>query len=110
MPFFFLSGAMAERAKLESYIVFSMFNTFIVCFPAHWVWAPNGWLANMGMIDIAGAGPVHIVGGVTGLIATLMLKPRYGRFTPEDDNKMGSPSNAVLGLFMLWFVSSLTHL
>nr|KAG5695302.1 hypothetical protein BaRGS_028237 [Batillaria attramentaria] len=74
-----VSGAMAERTKLESYILFSVLNTFVYCFPAHWVWAEGGWLEQMGVIDVAGAGPVHLVGGATGLVATLMLKPRHKR-------------------------------
>lgn len=99
-----LSGAMAERTKLVSYMVFSMVNTVLFSFPAHWVWAAKGWLYGMGVVDIAGAGPVHLVGGVTGLVATLLLKPRHGRYdsgkpkTPQ----MSSPTNAVLGMFMLW--------
>ncbi len=38
------SGAMAERTKLEAYIVFSFFNTLVFCFPAHWVWSDRGFL------------------------------------------------------------------
>ena len=93
---------MAERTKLEAYIIFSFFNTIVFCFPAHWVWGDNGWLANMGFIDIAGCGPVHLVGGVTGLVATLVLKPRQGRFDSKHAPQMGSPTNALLGTFMLW--------
>lgn len=96
------SGSMAERTKLEAYMIFSLMNTFIFCFPAHWVWASNGWLSTMGVIDIAGAGPVHIVGGLTALVATVMLKPRHGRFEHETKPIMGSPTNALLGMFMLW--------
>ena len=93
---------MAERTRLEAYIVFSFINTFVFCIPAHWMWAKDGWLAVMGVIDIAGAGPVHLVGGMTGLVATLMLKPRHNRFTGRSTPVMGSPSNAILGMFMLW--------
>ncbi|XP_074651558.1 putative ammonium transporter 2 [Tubulanus polymorphus] len=100
-----VSGAMAERIKLEAYIVFSLLNTLVFCFPAHWVWAKHGWLFELGFIDIAGAGPVHLVGGTTGLIATLMLKPRRGRFDKDNPSnpQMGSPTNALLGMFMLWW-------
>ncbi len=93
---------MAERTKLEAYIIFSFINTVVFCFPAHWVWADNGWLATRGIVDIAGAGPVHLVGGVTGLIATLVLKPRHRRFENKMPPQMGSPTNALLGMFMLW--------
>ncbi|ELU13413.1 hypothetical protein CAPTEDRAFT_23023, partial [Capitella teleta] len=101
-----VSGAMAERTKLEAYLFFSFINTLVFCFPAHWVWGDNGWLKTMGMVDIAGAGPVHLVGGVTGLVATLLLKPRHGRFLREEGEEwlaMGSPTNALLGMFMLWW-------
>ncbi|XP_014670072.1 PREDICTED: putative ammonium transporter 3, partial [Priapulus caudatus] len=49
-----VSGAMAERTKLSAYIVFSFINTIIYSFPAHWVWADNGFLRQMGVVDIAG--------------------------------------------------------
>ncbi|ESO88327.1 hypothetical protein LOTGIDRAFT_126447, partial [Lottia gigantea] len=98
-----VSGAMAERTKLESYIVFSMLNTFVYCFPAHWIWGPKGWLQEMGVIDIAGAGPVHMVGGLSGLVATMVLKPRHNRYKKKKMPQMGSPTNALLGMFMLWW-------
>ena len=99
-----VSGAMAERVKLESYCLFSFLSTIIFCLPAHWIWAQNGWLRALGVVDEAGACAVHLVGGVSGLVATVMIKPRSGRF--DDDNeipKMGSPATALLGLFMLWW-------
>ncbi|XP_071794693.1 putative ammonium transporter 2 [Asterias amurensis] len=99
-----VSGAMAERTKLEAYILFSFLNTLVYCFPAHWMWDCAGWLKNMGVVDIAGAGAVHLVGGVTGLIATIMLKPRTGRFEPGAQTPaMGSPTNTIFGMFMLWW-------
>ncbi len=95
---------MAERTKLEAYILFSLLNTLVFCFPAHWVWDSKGFLRKLGIVDIAGSGPVHLVGGMTGLVATLMLKPRIGRYDSVDPPPMGSPTNAVLGMFMLWYV------
>ncbi|XP_033641011.1 putative ammonium transporter 2 [Asterias rubens] len=99
-----VSGAMAERTKLEIYIIFSFLNTVVYCIPAHWMWGDNGWLKIMGVVDIAGAGSVHMVGGVTGLVATLLLKPRTGRFIDgAEAPPMGSATNAIFGLFMLWW-------
>ena len=101
-----VSGSMVERVKMESYIIFSFVNTIVYSIPAHWLWAEEGWLYQMGAVDIAGAGPVHLVGGVTGLVATVMLKPRLGRFSGKDGDSptcpMSSPTNAVFGMFMLW--------
>nr|XP_054754561.1 putative ammonium transporter 3 [Lytechinus pictus] len=99
-----VSGAMAERTKLEAYIIFSFVNTFVYALPAHWIWAPKGWLHEMGVVDISGAGPVHLLGGVTGLVATLMLGPRDGRFGEIHERPIqSSPINTLLGLFMLWW-------
>ena len=95
---------MAERTKLSSYLFFSSLNTIIYSFPAHWVWSSNGWLNQMGMIDVAGAGPVHLVGGITGLVATMVLGPRYNRWKESNRLKMASPTNILLGTFMLWYV------
>ncbi|XP_072051520.1 putative ammonium transporter 3 [Amphiura filiformis] len=103
-----VSGAMAERTKLESYVVFSFVNTLVYCIPAHWMWSTDGWLHQLGATDVAGASTVHLVGGVTGLIATLMLGPRSTRFIDEKGEKqvetrtMSSPTNAIFGMFMLW--------
>lgn len=99
-----VSGAMAERIKLKAYILYSFLNTLTYSFPAHWVWGETGWLRQLGAIDIAGCSAVHLVGGVSGLVATMMLKPRYGKFDANAPPKqMASPTNVVLGTFMLWW-------
>ena len=101
-----VSGAMAERTRLRSYIVFSLLNTVVYCIPAHWVWAENGFLHDLGVIDIAGSGCVHIVGGASALVAARILGPRQGRY--KDGAKapaMGNGTNTMVGLFMLWYVS-----
>lgn len=61
----------------------SVFISWIYAVPAHWVWGPGGWLAKMGYVDFAGTSTVHLVGGLTGLILTIILKPRGGRFDPN---------------------------
>ena len=99
-----VSGAMAERTSLKAYTMYSFLNTLTYSFPAHWIWDEHGWLRNMGAVDIAGCGAVHLVGGVSGLVATLMLKPRTGRFDESAPPKqMASPTNVLLGTFMLWW-------
>ena len=98
-----VSGAMAERTKLTSYIVFSFFNTLVYCIPAHWMWGHNGFLKQVGAIDIAGSGCVHLVGGMSALVGTAMLKPRIGRFDEGTDcPSLGNPVNSIIGMFMLW--------
>ncbi|GFO02593.1 ammonium transporter, partial [Plakobranchus ocellatus] len=99
-----VSGAMAERTKLTAYIVFSFLNTIVYCIPAHWAWATNGFLAKLGCVDFAGSGVVHMVGGVSGLVATLLLGPRTNRFEKDAPKPpMANPANAIVGMFMLWW-------
>ena len=96
-----VSGAMAERTKLNSYVVYSFLNTAIYCFPAHWMWGEEGFLGRLGAIDIAGSSVVHLVGGTSGLVATMMLGPRLV-YDHKHQHPMGSPTNAMLGMFILW--------
>ena len=72
-----VSGAMAERTNLKAYMLFSFLNFTSYVFPAHWLWDERGFLKKLNVLDVAGCGPVHLVGGVSALIATIMLKPRY---------------------------------
>lgn len=111
-----VSGAVAERMNLKAYIIFAFTNTLTYCFPAHWVWGEKGWLKEMGVIDMGGASPVHLVGGVAGLVATMMLKPRVGRFKNDSGGEslrhnMGCPTNVLLGRFRpLPFVNTTINL
>lgn len=98
-----VSGAMAERTRLTAYIIFSFINTIVYCLPAHWVWANNGFLRSMGAVDIAGSGVVHLMGGVSALVGSLILKPRIGRFDRgTGPSPLGNPVSALIGMFMLW--------
>ncbi|XP_065331565.1 putative ammonium transporter 2 isoform X2 [Cloeon dipterum] len=99
-----VSGAMAERCNFKAYCLFSMLNTVVYCIPAGWVWGEHGFLYKLGVVDIAGSGPVHLVGGTSALVATAMLGPRLGRYDNGlDPMPLGSPTNALMGLFMLWW-------
>ena len=69
----------------------------------HYLCSSDGWLHRLGMVDVAGGGPVHLLGAVTGLVATMMLKPRLGRYRDNEvEGRMACPTNALLGMFMLW--------
>lgn len=61
------------------------------------------------VVDFAGDGPVHLVGGVTSFVAAWMIKPRHQRFTPEDRHEMGMPTNVILGMFILWYDYALLY-
>ncbi|XP_011506354.1 PREDICTED: putative ammonium transporter 3 [Ceratosolen solmsi marchali] len=99
-----VSGAMAERCNFKAYCLFSLLNTIVYCMPAGWVWGDHGFLRNMGAVDIAGSGTVHLVGGVSALACALMLGPRLGRYDEGIDAlPLGCPVNALMGLFVLWW-------
>ena len=99
-----VSGSMTERTKLCAYILFSLLSPFIYSIPAHWIWSREGFLYRLGAIDVAGCGPVHLVGGLTGLVATVTLKPRTGAFKTKQKPPIPSPLKCILGMFMLWWV------
>jgi len=106
-----VSGAVAERCTLNAYILFSILNAlFIYPVVIHWVWDGQGWLSAFnedgfggGMIDFAGSGCVHMLGGFAGLTAAAILGPRTGRF--DEGSKVGQPHSAplqALGTMLLW--------
>ncbi|MGF6952046.1 Amt family ammonium transporter [Neobacillus sp. B4I6] len=98
-------GGFAERAKLGVYLVFAVLFSVIVYPPiAHWIWG-GGWLAEIGQQDFAGSTVVHLTGAMAALAATILLKPRIGKF-----NKDGSANNlaghnqvfTALSVLLLW--------
>lgn len=97
-----ISGAVAERMRFRTYLVFTvLWSTLVYCPLAHWVWAADGWLFARGVLDFAGGTVVHIAAGVSALVLTVMLGPRR-------DFKRGVilPNNLVLtltGAGLLWF-------
>lgn len=94
---------MAERIRLRPYILVTFFMTIVHSISAHWVWSENGFLKKLGVVDAAGCSVVHLAGGVAGLVSTIYLKPRVGRFGEKGGHSMSNPTNALLGTFMLWW-------
>ncbi len=100
-----VSGAVAERIKYISFILFSLILTMIV-YPivGHWIWG-GGFLQSIGMLDFAGGTVVHSVGGWAALAGVIILGPRLGKYTK--DGKIHpipghSMSLATIGAFVLW--------
>jgi len=101
-----VSGALAERTKFVSYLVYSFFIcAFIYPVVGHWIWG-GGWLSNRGIIDFAGSTVVHSVGGWTGLAGAIVLGPRLGKYNNDGSSNAIPGHNlplAALGVFILWF-------
>ena len=97
-----ISGAIAERIKFSSYVVFMILWAFLVYDPlAHWVWGTGGWLKELGALDFAGGLVVHISSGVSALACALVLGRRKGYGVD-----LLAPHNltlTVIGGCLLWF-------
>jgi Amt family ammonium transporter len=96
-----IAGAFADRMKFSALCIFMTLWSLLVYAPiCHWVWAPTGWIAQLGVLDFAGGTVVHINAGIAGLMCALVLGKRVGYGT---DNM--SPYNvgyAVIGASLLW--------
>jgi len=115
-----VAGTLAERCQMNAYLLYSMMLTgFVYPVIVHNIWSKSGFLSyqtakplfGIGMIDFAGSGVVHVTGGFTALVATMLLGPRKGRFYNERGEKLEkskaisghSKSLQMLGTFILWF-------
>jgi ammonium transporter, Amt family len=97
-----ISGAIIERMKFTTYMVFIALWLLVVYVPVcHAVWSPDGFLFKMGALDFAGGTVVHITAGVSAVVAAMILGPRrgFGRvaFAPHN------VPFVLLGAGLLWF-------
>ncbi|XP_058452171.1 putative ammonium transporter 2 [Malaya genurostris] len=98
------SGGMGERFNFQAYCFYAFFNSLIYAIGAGWEWRESGFLAVLGVVDIAGDGPVHLLGGVCSFAAAVFLGPRIGRFDRGHHHPpMNNAVIAFLGLFILWW-------
>ena len=100
-----VSGAVAERIKYISFIVFSfLLVAFVYPITGHWIWG-GGFLATGGFWDFAGSTVVHSVGGWAALAGILVLGPRLGKYGPDGKVNAIPPhsfTSGVIGCFVLW--------
>ena len=96
-------GALAERIRFTSFILFIVLFSLLVYAPlAHWSWHPEGFLAKMGAWDFAGGTVVHISAGCAALAGAMVLKRRKSHV----ENKEIPPANVpyvLIGTGLLWF-------
>jgi len=100
-----VSGAVAERIKLHSYLVFTViYVAFVYPFVGSWMWG-GGWLSEKGFHDLAGSTLVHSVGGWGALAGAIVLGPRIGRYIGGKAKAMPGHNLtfATIGVFILWF-------
>ncbi len=104
------SGAMAERTKFSTYLIFSaVMCAFIYPVVVHWTWG-GGLIADIQIgdavfSDFAGSGIVHMTGGIAAFMGAMFLGPRLGRYS-EDGTPRAIPGHSIpfatLGVFILW--------
>src|SRR6185295_153861 len=96
-------GAVAERIRFTSFVVFIVLFSLLVYAPiAHWTWNPEGFLFKMGVLDFAGGTVVHISAGCAALAGALVLKRRKVHM----EHKEIPPANipyVLIGTGLLWF-------
>ncbi len=100
-----VSGAVAERMKLWSFLVFAIFLTgFIYPLQGYWKWG-GGFLDGLGFNDFAGSGVVHLCGASAALAGVLLLGARKGKYGKNGQVNAIPGANlplATLGTFILW--------
>ena len=105
------SGALAERTKFTTYLVFAAVMTAVI-YPVvvSWTWG-GGLIADIEIgdavfSDFAGSTIVHLTGAVAALVGAYMVGPRLGKYG-EDGKPRAIPGHnvgyAVIGVFILWF-------
>ena len=110
-----VSGAMAERTKFLAYLIYSLFISAII-YPISGGWAWNGlfgdynggtvgWLENLGYIDFAGSGVVHLVGGAAALAGAIVLGPRIGKYGPNGEPRAIPGHNLPLGMLGVFILA-----
>ncbi|MFW8600892.1 ammonium transporter [Desulfobacterota bacterium M19] len=105
-----VSGAMAERTKFNSYLIYSAVVCAVI-YPifGSWAWGSlfhgGGWLEHMGFVDFAGSTVVHSIGGWAALAGAIVLGPRIGKYGKDGKPRAIHGHNiplATLGVFILW--------
>lgn len=96
-----ITGAFVERMRFGAFLIFIALWTTLVYDPvAHWVWGVDGWLRNEGVLDFAGGTVIHILSGISGLVAAMLIGKRagYGRTAMIPHNI----PMVVIGMAFLW--------
>lgn len=104
-----VSGAMAERTKFSSYLIYTIAITvFVYPIFGSWAWGSlmdgSGWLEGRGFLDFAGSTVVHSIGGWAALAGALVLGPRIGKYNGKKTTPIPGHNIplAALGVFILW--------
>jgi len=109
-----VSGAIAERTILSTYLILAVLTTIAYSVLGHWSWGSlyldgqSGFLEGLGFHDFAGSTVVHSLGAWVALAAVIVIRPRTGRYADDgsiqyDRFKPNSLHYSAMGVFILWF-------
>lgn len=97
-----ISGSIVQRMKFSSWLIFAgIWSVAVYSVLVQWTWSETGWLFNLGAIDLAGGGPIHIAAGVSGAVLALILGNRLLDST-HSHNRNNVPQ-VILGAGILSF-------
>ena len=100
-----ISGTLAERVRLWSFLAFTaVLTAFIYPVVGAWTWG-GGWLDELGFQDFAGSTIVHSTGGWAALVGAILVGPRSIKYRADGSVRVTPPSNVpmvTLGVFILW--------
>lgn len=97
-----ITGAFAERMRFKSFFIFAILWATLVYDPVcHWVWAPGGWLRNLGALDFAGGTVVHICSGIAALACAIAIGRRKGH--GKEEMVPHNLTMTLVGAGLLWF-------
>jgi Amt family ammonium transporter len=98
-----ISGAVVERVRFGAFLAFAALWTTLVYDPlAHWIWANDGWLHQLGALDFAGGTVVHISAGTAAVVAALLVGRRGDDGTEREPAKPHNVVFTLIGAGLLW--------
>lgn len=98
-------GAIGERGRfIPSQVIAVIWTIVVYCPFAFWVWGLNGWLLNLGALDFAGGGPVHIASGVASIVYSRFLGKRqeWKRVNGPPHYRGYSAISTFIGVTLIW--------
>jgi ammonium transporter, Amt family len=102
LPAALISGAIAERMRFASYLLFTLLWTTLVYDPvAHWVWGSEGWIKRLGALDFGGGLVIHLTSGLAALCCALVLGQRKG--LDHEDLHPHNLTLTAMGTALVWF-------
>jgi len=98
-----ITGAWAEKFSFQSFVMFTVLWPFFVYYPvAHWIWNPDGWLMQQGVLDFAGGLTIHTTSGIAAVVVSMVLETRRGFHSESGIRNSHNVPLAAIGGIIIW--------